>query len=362
MEGAEGHATCESQGKMEEEQKQGDVQEQQESEQVPGQQSGTPHEGQLEDKKDELMEEHKAEAVGQQNLQEHETAKDEAMDEPMVENKDEPQDERKELVEPDDTDEHQGRKAPRRNLRARVLADLGEDSPAEAMAKIAAKLLAHDELVAAAKAKESAAASVVQAVLLEVQAAADEVKLAEQKEAEVLARIKAIDQRRKAAVKQTAKQRAVLQERQDMLVLIEMEAMSRSRARETDESFETEQETKKQRIEELERVMTESRKQVEELKQKEREAKEAMKRLLKEQQKDSRLGPFGRRTRAAMAKPAAAIASAVADPAASEPATDSAAAPALVHVKKELGALQAFARPRDLSALPVVINLDDSQE
>lgn len=269
-------------------------------------------------------------------------------------------------------EEQKGRKAPRRNLRARVLADLGDASPAEAMAKISAKLLAHDELVAAAKAQEAASAVAVEEVLMEAKAAAAEIQAAEDQEAACLAKMKAIEARRKEAAKLTARNRISLQQRQDMFVLIEMEA-SRAPVHDTAESFESLQEHKKQRIEELERVMADSRRQVDELKQKEREAKAAMKQLLKEQQQLTCLGPFGRRTRAAFAKQSAAItastssssgadASTAADAAAAAaaPIADQ-AAPLLMPVKRELGALQAFSSRPLFSAEPVVILLEDSQ-
>lgn len=303
---------------------------------------------------DEPMEEKQQEQKADDNGELHEK------DAGKVENDDEKNEQEKGPQDAEEADDRQGRKAPRRNLRSRVLGEFGDASPEEALAKIAAKLLADDAAVAEAKAKEAEAASAVEAVLVEAKAASDEVKLAEQKESEILDRIKSIEMRRKLAARQTAKQRSLLQERQDILVLIEMESMSRSKVRENEESFETEQQTKKQRIEELEQVMAESRKQVEEFKQKERDAKEAMKLLLKEQQKSSRLGPFSRRVRASMTK-SAAVVSEASDLAGASSETSVPAA-SVVHVKKELGALQAFARSRDVAALPVVITLDDSQE
>lgn len=246
------------------------------------------------------------------------------------------------------------RRIPRKSLRARVLAEHGDVSPAEAMAQISSRLLSHDRLVAEAKAQEAQAAAAAEAVAEEARAAAAEVQLAEQLEVEAFASLKLIKKRRHEASSATTQRRRELQERQDMLVLVELE-FSRSR-RGADASV-AEQDAKRQRIEELERVVEDSRRQMEEFRQREREAKEAMKALVKEQKQLTRIGPFGRRTRASWSKAVTDVEAGAVEPAApAEPEPT-----ALVVVKREI--MQAFPKRSEQIPAPalVSIEIEDSQ-
>ncbi|CAE8621565.1 unnamed protein product [Polarella glacialis] len=188
-------------------------------------------------------------------------------------------------------------KAPsrRQSLRARVLAELGVGDPAETMARASARTLEHDGLISEAKQQETAKQGSLEEAGRLVAALGGEVKEVENVELEALDRVKAVAKKRREAAKVTAQRRAELQ---DVLVLLEMEAARHAKVREGAASFESQQDAKRQKMDELQQVLDEAEKAKDEMKQRERDAREAMRKLVNEQKQLSRLGPFGLRQRA----------------------------------------------------------------
>ncbi|CAE8642254.1 unnamed protein product [Polarella glacialis] len=191
-----------------------------------------------------------------------------------------------------------------------------------------------------------------------VTALGEEVNEAESKEFETLNQVKALRARKQEAAKATAQRRAEVQELQDVFVLLEMEAARYSKQRENAASFESEQDAKRQKIDELQQVVTDAKKAQDELRQREREAREAMRKLLKEQKQLSHIGPFGRRQRDSQKAKVGAVPDSSNDAAPAVDANSAAPAVDLMPVKKEV--MQAFGKAR--APVTEVMLIEDSQE
>ncbi|CAE8687470.1 unnamed protein product [Polarella glacialis] len=163
------------------------------------------------------------------------------------------------------------------------------------MARANARTLEHDGLISEAKQQETAKQGSLEEAGRLVAALGGEVKEVENVELEALDRVKAVAKKRREAAKVTAQRRAELQ---DVLVLLEMEAARHAKVREGAASFESQQDAKRQKMDELQQVLDEAEKAKDEMKQRERDAREAMRKLVNEQKQLSRLGPFGLRQRA----------------------------------------------------------------
>lgn len=194
-----------------------------------------------------------------------------------------------------------GEAKPRRraNLRARVLAELAKSSAEEVRQRLEGELREHDRHIAAAKAVEDEKQKLVDEAASEVAAMAKCVEEASRLEAEALQEVKDIRLKKKDAVKSSALQRKELHSYEDMLVLLDLEKEKCKKRQEAEESLKDEENAKRQRIEELLRVVEETKKAQEELKQRAKEARQQMRDLEKEQKKlarcGPRLGPFSRR-------------------------------------------------------------------
>jgi hypothetical protein len=124
------------------------------------------------------------------------------------------------------------------------------------------------------------------------EATSADVREAQRIEAEAVMRLKAVEQRRREAKEDTVAKKRRLDEVNATLIMLDLEASRVAAAA-------TSQTTVLQEIAELERVAAEAQRVVEENQQREREARDKMKKLVKEQTKLSRFGPFGRRMRSA---------------------------------------------------------------
>eukprot|EP00933_Yihiella_yeosuensis_P084221 TRINITY_DN9863_c1_g1_i1.p1 TRINITY_DN9863_c1_g1~~TRINITY_DN9863_c1_g1_i1.p1 ORF type:complete len:362 (+),score=139.18 TRINITY_DN9863_c1_g1_i1:61-1086(+) len=251
----------------------------------------------------------------------------------------------------------------KRSLGARVLAELGNGDIDEAIARANARLQEEDRAVEEAKQKvveaEEASAQANEVVLQ----IGEEVKLAVENEFAAASQLKEIAKRQKEAAKITSQRKAKLDKHHNFIALLELEVHREAKKREQAASFESEQDAKRQKMDELQRLVEETKKAQEELRQKEREAKEAMRLLVKEQ----RLGPFGRRQRRALqVKAAASAQEGASDAQASDaPQVGEAAAPAAstegaVPVKREvLSAFRAARKVTEEQIAPILI--EDSQ-
>lgn len=123
------------------------------------------------------------------------------------------------------------------------------------------------------------------------EATSADVREAQRVEAEAVMRLKAVEQRRREAKEDTVAKKRRLDEVNATLIMLDLEA-SRAAAAAASQT------TVLQEIAELEMVAAEAQRVVEENQQREREARDKMKKLVKEQTKLSRFGPFGRRVRA----------------------------------------------------------------
>lgn len=257
----------------------------------------------------------------------------------------------KEPEQADEQDQHADHSkvsSRRQSLRARLLTDLCSGDPVEAMAKANARLLEHDGIIQDCKQKEVSAQEGLDSAAAEVKCFSDQVIAAESIETEALEQVKALQKKLSESKKVIAKRKLEFQTQQDYMVLLEMEVVRHNKFRESAASMDNENDLKRQRIDELQRAVEDAKKAQTEFKEREREAKDAMRKLLKEQQQLSRLGPFGRRQRASLqAKGSQEVVAPVVD--------------LLVPVKREV--TQAFGKPRihDPDAKPEVYLIEDSQ-
>lgn len=281
-------------------------------------------------------------------------------DEPSTDLKsDKPHDEElpKDSEQADEQEQHadQSKTASRRqSLRARMLSDLCSGDPVEAMAKASARLLEHDGIIRDCKQKEVSAQEALDCEAAEVKCLSDQVVATESIETEALERVKALQKQLAESKKVIAKRKLELQSQQDYMVLLEMEAARHTKLKESAASMESENDLKRQRIDELQRAVEDAKKAQTEFKEREREAKDAMRKLLKEQQQLERLGPFGRRQRASLQAKSSKVAASSEE--AATPVVD-----LLVPVKREV--TQAFGKPRihNPDAEPEVFIIEDSQ-
>jgi len=242
-------------------------------------------------------------------------------------------------------------------LRAKVQQALERGSYAEAAEKLQAQLATDDQHIQKAEEGEVAAATKVEEANKELQVASGEVASATQAEAEAYKAVSGAEQRLREAAARTAARRNELQQWKDAFVILEMRVAKRK-------ADEAEAANKSRKIEELQQVLDESRRAAEEIRQREQQAREAMKELIREQKKLqlARLGRFTRQhrmkmlTRGSDSTGAAESAVLVADKGA--PSTAASQADAPVYVKREV--MQAFAPPRDVPTMTIVID-DDSQ-
>eukprot|EP00930_Biecheleria_cincta_P047331 TRINITY_DN3278_c0_g2_i2.p1 TRINITY_DN3278_c0_g2~~TRINITY_DN3278_c0_g2_i2.p1 ORF type:complete len:390 (+),score=139.75 TRINITY_DN3278_c0_g2_i2:159-1172(+) len=247
----------------------------------------------------------------------------------------------------------------RQSMRALVMA-----AP-EAIEDAKASLAKCDVLIEEAKSREAAAQQVVEEANQAVLACGEEVKEMCRVEAECIEQMASFQKRKREAAKNTAQKRAELQSKQDLLVLLEMEQARVVLEREKQASQESEQAAKRQKIDELQRVLDDAKKAHDEMKERERQARAEMRLLMKDTKAgaSTALGAFGRRQRASQKAKAAspqkgktgdALPADVANP----DAVDASAA-GVVKVKMEV--MQAFGAPRsrELPADPILI--EDSQ-
>eukprot|EP00434_Breviolum_minutum_P028150 symbB.v1.2.024905.t1/scaffold2390.1/size80330/4 len=191
--------------------------------------------------------------------------------------------------------------ARRRPLHRRILAELAKSSVEDVRQRLEAELLEHDQRIAAAKAVEDEKQKLVDEAAAEVASLSISVEEATQVEVKAIQQVKDIRQKKKEASKNSALKRKELQSYEDMLVLLGFEKEKFRKLKEEEESLKGEESAKRQKIEELLRIVEESKKAQEELKNREKEARQQMRNLEKEQRKLARLGPFSRR-QAASAK------------------------------------------------------------
>eukprot|EP00435_Cladocopium_sp_Y103_P033894 s3344_g8.t1 len=203
-----------------------------------------------------------------------------------------------ETGEPGETSEVKPRR--RANLRARVLAELAKSSAEEVRQRLEGELLEHDRHIAAAQdravedekqklvdeaaseAVEDEKQKLVDEAASEVAAMAKCVEEASRLEAEAIQEVKDIRLKKKDAVKSSALKRKELHSYEDMLVLLDLEKEKCKKRQEAEESLKDEENAKRQKIEELLRVVEETKKAQEELKQRAKEARQQMRDLEKE--------------------------------------------------------------------------------
>ncbi|CAJ1379407.1 unnamed protein product [Effrenium voratum] len=251
-------------------------------------------------------------------------------------------------------DEVKDSEKPRRKagLRARVLAELKSASPLDMMARLEAELAEHDGLIAAARAAEAAKQLLVEEAMVEVERESQVVKAAEEIEAQALTRVKDLQKRKREAAKKVAERKKEVQHQEDLLVLLGFEVERRRKLQEAEASAESEQDAKRQKIQELLQVAEEAKKAQDEMRQREKEARQAVRQLEKEQKQ--RLGPFGRRV-ARKAKAAEVEKTPAPEPASGEQG----AVVNLVPVKCE-AALRPFPARAEMTE-KLIISIEDSQ-
>eukprot|EP00930_Biecheleria_cincta_P047329 TRINITY_DN3278_c0_g1_i1.p1 TRINITY_DN3278_c0_g1~~TRINITY_DN3278_c0_g1_i1.p1 ORF type:complete len:363 (+),score=123.19 TRINITY_DN3278_c0_g1_i1:76-1164(+) len=274
--------------------------------------------------------------------------------------------------------EHSKKTKPRRqSMHALVMAG------PQALEDAKASLAKYDGLIEEAKMREAAAQVSVDEANQAVLVCGEEVKEMCRVESECIEQMACLQKRKREAAKDTALKRSELQSQQDLLVLLEMEQARVARDREKQASQENEQAAKRQKIDELQRVLEDAKKAHDAMKERERQARAEMRLLVKEQKQCTKsgayttLGAFGRRQRASQKAKAAspqkgrtgdALAADVADSGAADASAavaanlasgESAPCGDLVKVKREV--TQAFGAPRSRELPLEAIVIEDSQ-
>jgi len=246
-----------------------------------------------------------------------------------------------------------------------------------------ASLAKYDRLIEEAKMREAAAQVSVDEANKAVLACGEEVKEMCRVESECIEQMACLQKRKREAAKHTTLKRLEVQSQQDLLVLLEMEQARVARDREKQVSQESEQAAKRQKIDELQRVLDDAKKAHDDMKERERQARAEMRLLVKEQRECTKagayttLGAFGRRQRASQKAKAASpqkgktgdalaadgansgAANASAADAANVAAGESTSSADLVKVKREV--THAFGVPRSLELPLEAIIIEDSQ-
>lgn len=246
-----------------------------------------------------------------------------------------------------------------------------------------ASLAKYDGLIEEAKMREAAAQVSVDEANKAVFACGEEVKEMCRVESECIEQMACLQKRKREAAKHTTLKRLEVQSQQDLLVLLEMEQARVARDREKQASQESEQAAKRQKIDELQRVLDDAKKAHDDMKEREGQARAEMRLLVKEQRECTKagayttLGAFGRRQRVSQKAKAASpqkgktgdalaadgansgAANASAADAANVAAGESTPSADLVKVKREV--THAFGAPRSLELPLEAITIEDSQ-
>lgn len=261
-------------------------------------------------------------------------------------------------------DEDQENQEPSKKTRRRQSVQALLAAP-QAIDDAKASLTKYDGLIEEAKMQEATAQQVVDEANQAVLACGEEVKEMCRVEAECVEQMAGFQKRKREAAKYTSQKKAELQSQQDLLVLLEMEQARVVREREKQASQESEQVAKRQKIDELLRVLEDTKKAHDEMKERERQARAEMRQLVKDTKAgaNTKLGAFGRRQRASQKAKAASPQkgkTGEADPAdVGNPGAADASAVEAVKVKKEV--LQAFGAPRSRELPKDAILIEDSQ-
>jgi len=195
-----------------------------------------------------------------------------------------------------------------------------------------------------------AAAAAVQKASQQLRALGFDVQTALEAESHAYDALKEVQQRRHQANKAVEAKKTALQACQEVLLIADMKT-AQAKA----------QDAKRQKLDELQKAVADCERAGEEIRKQEREAREAMRQLIKENKRTSRLGAFGRRQREKMSTcNAMELSAEVEGPKAGHPnagPSDQEVGTHPVHIKREV--MQAFPRPRESFPEEPVIILDE---